>query len=242
VYVLPRPTETELNEFYGPAYFVGGELRYDDFGLPEMNAVRAWPALKNHLGARLPESGRLLDVGCSSGAFLATARDDGWSVVGTEQAEFAAQRAREEHGVTVFTGSLLPPEDAGQFDLITAWHVLEHLVDPLDALRSLRDRLASNGTLFIDVPSWGSIGRRVRRERWAQLTPPEHLNFFTKRSLSSCLRRAGFRDTNAFTMTPWHPVHLMQPRDWPFFVTQAVVHQIASRAGMGAYVRATARA
>jgi SAM-dependent methyltransferase len=240
VFAFPRPTEGELATFYDAAYFEEGtEFGYGGYsGLPETNAKLMWPALRHSLGERLPRTGRLLDVGCASGGFLAAAAEDGWEAVGTEMSASAADRARAASGVTVFDGVLLPPSGTAPFDLVTAWHVLEHVLDPLGSLVELRKFLAPGGILFVELPSWNSLGRRVRRSSWAQLKPPEHLNYFTPRTLRTCLGEAGYEVSTSRGVTPWQPLRLMPTRDRWKELPKNVLKKGAGLIGCGAFARA----
>jgi 2-polyprenyl-3-methyl-5-hydroxy-6-metoxy-1,4-benzoquinol methylase len=238
VFAVPRPTAEELDAFYSAEYF-SGSIRYGDYSaLPDMNARRMWAVLPYLVGGhRSP--GRLLDVGCATGGFLAEARNAGWTVRGTEVSGHAAAVAREQNGLDV-DRSLLPQVD-DTFDLITMWHVVEHLVDPLDALTGLRPHLAPNGRLFIELPNWNSAGRLARRAGWSQLTPPEHINFFTPHSLARMVRRAGYTVERAWSAYPWLAGHPGQPKGSGWRpASKALVGRCLSRGGFGGYVRLVA--
>ena len=137
--------------------------------------------------------GRLLDVGCSSGLFLVTAADAGFEVVGIDPARAAARRARAALGDRgrVLEGTL---EDVdlpkGSFDVVTMWDVLEHVADPTDFLRRASSLLRDGGYLFVNVPDLESWPARLLGRRWPLLLP-EHLNYFTEKSLSVCATSAG---------------------------------------------------
>jgi SAM-dependent methyltransferase len=238
-FAVPRPTPAALEAFYSAEYFQGG-IRYGDYEhLPEMNARRMWTVLP-HVLPDLPATGRLLDVGCATGGFLAEAQSAGWAVLGTELSVHAASVARQRNGVAVHVG-LLPSQDAGTFDLITLWHVVEHLVDPLECLTGLRPHLAPGGRLFIELPNWMSVGRLVRRDRWGQLTPPEHINFFTPRSLRRLAERAGLVVERSWSVYPWlvgHPGH-SRPGG-PAGLVKAGAGRAVSGLGAGGYVRLVA--
>ena len=97
--------------------------------------------------------GRLLDVGCGDGAFLARAETRGWTVVGLETSPEAAERARAAtHGMIVCS----PLEEAllpGEFDAVTFWDSLEHLVDPAAALRRVRAHMRAESVVAITMPN-----------------------------------------------------------------------------------------
>ena len=137
--------------------------------------------------------GRLLDVGCGSGAYGARLISLGWRVDGIEPDPVAAERARKA-GLQVQTCSLLDAElPAASYDAITLWHTLEHLDDPVAALHRLRPALAADGVLLLEVPNWSGMVARRTGPYWFHLDLPRHRLHFTPASLALALEQAGFR-------------------------------------------------
>lgn len=136
--------------------------------------------------------GRLLDVGCGAGAWLAAMQARGWEVHGVDfdpQAVAAAQA----HGLPVALGSLeaqaLP---SASFDAVTLNHVVEHLPDPVSTLRECHRVLRPGGQLVVSTPNGTSLGHRLLGRSWRGLEPPRHLHVFNFPALESALRQAGF--------------------------------------------------
>jgi SAM-dependent methyltransferase len=158
--------------------------------------VRQLQLLNNRLRLReldgLPP-GRLLDVGSGKGAFLAAARDAGWDVLGVEFAAEAAEAARATFGIDVIVGDFLAIRPLGTFDVVTMWHVLEHVRDPMGALVHAADSLKPDGRLVVSVPNIESLQARLGGEDWFHLDLPRHLFHFTPRSLATLVEGAGFR-------------------------------------------------
>jgi len=136
--------------------------------------------------------GRLLDVGCGSGLFLERMRDFGWQVAGVEPDASAAEAARQRLGDDcLVVPGIDDPALAGQsFDAITLSHVIEHVPDPVDTLRSCRDRLEPTGTLVCVTPNTRSLGARSFGANWLHWDPPRHLNLFDPASLERAVRDA----------------------------------------------------
>ncbi|HUG13436.1 MAG TPA: class I SAM-dependent methyltransferase, partial [Thermomicrobiales bacterium] len=134
---------------------------------------------------------RVLDVGCGTGLYLHLARQQGMSARGVELSESAAAYGRERFGLDIHHGTLetaaLSP---GSFDVITMWHVLEHLPDPVGALRRCASALAPGGSLLIGTPNFASFEARVFGRRWYSLDAPRHLYHFTPWTLAAALQRA----------------------------------------------------
>ena len=136
--------------------------------------------------------GRLLDVGCGSGAWLADMRELGWEVRGIDfDAEAVVVAARR--GLAVDRGSLEQQcyPDA-TFDVITLNHVIEHLPDPQATLAECLRLLTPGGHLILVTPNCDSLGHLLFKQAWRGLEPPRHLHLFCPNSMRKGLRRAGF--------------------------------------------------
>jgi len=138
--------------------------------------------------------GRLLDVGCGSGYFLAFMRRMGWKVQGVEIDPEAARVAREVHKIPVFTGDLDKADfPAGSFDAITISHVIEHAYNPPDLLKECYRILACGGCLRVATPNIQGLGHKIFKKDWLALDPPRHLYLWGPETLKEALKRAGFR-------------------------------------------------
>jgi SAM-dependent methyltransferase len=143
--------------------------------------------------------GRLLDVGCATGRFLARMQALGWRVSGIELDPVAAAKAR---GVTADVAIGDPAElvlPAASFDLITAFHVVEHLPDPATALRNMLAWLAPGGLLIVEVPNVGGWGGALFGRFWSGLDFPRHLIHFTPATMRALVERCGGR-----VVDEWH--------------------------------------
>jgi SAM-dependent methyltransferase len=138
-------------------------------------------------------TGRILEVGCGAGHFLAAARDAGFEAWGTEISASGLARLRRD-GFQVLAGELtaLALPDS-HFDAVVLFEVLEHLPGPRAYLEECRRVLRDGGLLFLTTPNFGSLSRRLLAERW-RVIDPEHLVLFTRRGLRRTLEGAGFRE------------------------------------------------
>ncbi|HZP39704.1 MAG TPA: class I SAM-dependent methyltransferase [Methylomirabilota bacterium] len=137
--------------------------------------------------------GRYLDVGCGSGAALGVARSLGWQVAGVEMDAAAAARARR-FTARIHVGDLqAAPFAPHEFDVISAYHVLEHVPDPVGAVRRMLGWLAPGGLLIVEVPNAGGLGARLFGRAWSGLELPRHLSHFTPETLAHAARAAGGR-------------------------------------------------
>ncbi len=138
--------------------------------------------------------GRLLDVGCGAGAFLARMQDLGWQVFGVEPDPTGARATRKKLGrdgvVAADIGACELP--VASFDAITLSHVIEHLPDPGDTLRACRRLLKPGGTLVCATPNTGGLGARSFGEHWLHWDPPRHLQLYDPETLTRQIQEAGF--------------------------------------------------
>jgi SAM-dependent methyltransferase len=189
----PRPRPSTMSRFYPPAY--APHQPPSPRGRPSW-----WRRLplraRRRRGERhvlpLQGRGRLLDFGCGSGSFLDRMKCQGWQVTGVDMAA-AAQQAGSDLGMRVLAGSLPHPElTPGAFDVITMWHSLEHVHDPLTILREAERLLVPGGKLLVAVPNIDSAAFRWCGAAWVGLDLPRHLIHFTPHTLRLMLEHAGF--------------------------------------------------
>jgi 2-polyprenyl-3-methyl-5-hydroxy-6-metoxy-1,4-benzoquinol methylase len=191
-FVFPRPRDSaELQELYGDVYFdeyPGGEAYEED------ERQRRYEArLRVALVRRYLTSGRLLEVGAAGGHFLDEARDAGFECVGLEPAPGYAESARERFGLDVRAGFVEDADlPAASFDVVCAWHVVEHLADPRAALERVRTLLHEGGHLLVEVPNIDSVYAKRRRARWFNLDPEHHVGHYSRASLQALLLATGF--------------------------------------------------
>lgn len=137
--------------------------------------------------------GRLLDVGCGAGDWLARMRQLGWEVEGLDFDPAAVEVARARELPVRFG----PLEEQGyapeSFDAVTLHHVIEHVPDPLQTLRECHRVLRVGGRLVVATPNARSLSHRIFGPDWRGLEPPRHLHVFTPESLRRALEHAGFR-------------------------------------------------
>lgn len=144
---------------------------------------------------RFVPGGKMLEVGCASGAYLAQLRELGWETYGVELNEQASQYARERFGLDVVSGDLLdanyPPDF---FDVAVLWMVVEHLPDPSATFAKLQEILKPDGLLMIGIPNIESIDATLFGERWYAWDLPRHFYHFSPQTITMMLRNAGFKD------------------------------------------------
>lgn len=148
----------------------------------------------------------LLDVGCGTGWTTNIWQRAGARVTGLEPSRARGELARQRYGFRVIPCYVESLESSERFDVITMRHVVEHIEDPHAVLEQVRSHLNSAGVLVIIVPNINCIGRFVFGTKWTWVLP-WHCIFFSPRSLSALLERAGFDVVKSYqTPSPlWYP-------------------------------------
>ena len=139
------------------------------------------------------EEKKLLDIGCGTGAFLKTALDNDWEVSGIEPNEKARAIANKSCSNSVLDTEELKNYTNESFDVITLWHVLEHLPNLESQVATLKKLLKPNGTLVIAVPNFKSYDALHYKNFWAAFDVPRHLWHFSKDSISKLFLKEGMK-------------------------------------------------
>ena len=140
------------------------------------------------IGRHAKEKGRLLDVGAGTGDFLLHAQKKGWQVSGVEPNAGARDRALEK-GLQLLPDLKLMEGQA--LEVITLWHVLEHLPDLDQQIKALLSLLAPGGTLIVAVPNFRSFDARYYKAHWAAYDVPRHLWHFSRTSIKRLFGKHG---------------------------------------------------
>jgi SAM-dependent methyltransferase len=194
LFLSPRPTREEI-AFYYPSEYAAYRPAIGD----ERWAMMRWKRRRNLKGqieavTRRAPPGRLLDVGCATGNYLAEMGKLGWQGAGVELNEEAAEYARARFGLEIFGGDLLESSwPDNHFDAITLWDVLEHTHHPLAILQEVNRLLAPGGLLAFSLPEVNSQDARQFGPAWIGYDTPRHLYLFPGKSLALLLERSGFQ-------------------------------------------------
>jgi 2-polyprenyl-3-methyl-5-hydroxy-6-metoxy-1,4-benzoquinol methylase len=208
IYANPAPHEFASGQYYdgaGADYYLSPAKLESDYA-----AVRFERELR--LFRKHCPSGAVLDVGCSSGAFLFQLNQrfpGGYQVLGTDVSGPPLDYA-EGRGVAVVRGNFLEQEfGQQQFDAVTFWAVVEHLLEPQPFLAKAWSLLKPGGLCFVLVPNMKSLAARVLGARYRYLYP-QHLNYFTKTTLKKLVEPRF--SVIEFRSTHFNPIVIWQ--DW----------------------------
>ena len=197
VYVGEDPAAIDFDALYGESYYTGGsDAVFADYVGQEAarraQARRKLLALR-HLPPRVASGGRLLDVGCAAGFFLAEARRF-YEVQGVELSTWSSAYARDRLGLPVFTGTLQDAQlPADHFEVVTLWDVIEHVPEPVPLLAEAARVLKPGGRLVLTTGDWGSAYARSKGADWHLMTPPWHLTMFSRATMQLAAQKAGLK-------------------------------------------------
>jgi len=146
----------------------------------------------------MQEGSRLMDIGCGDGTFIKYMESRGFEVWGVENPGLFPRSGEGDtdmdmKGLDVGTG---PGGEVVQFDIVTVWHALEHVEDPLSVLRRAHDALKTSGRLIISVPNFKSLQSVLCRGKWFHLDLPRHRWHFCPETMAGILQKSGFTITH----------------------------------------------
>ena len=191
IFMNPRFSDETIKAFYGEEYYCGkSAFSYIDERKSEKFGRHVWNARLRTIG-RCVKSGNFLDIGASFGGFMRAAQSR-YTAWGIELSPYSGSYAKKEFGGRLHIGTLADhPFAHGSFSVITMIEVIEHLDDPAAAIRECFSLLSPGGLIVIqtaDLDAW-----QARKEGASyHYFLPGHLSYFTEKSLSLALSRAGF--------------------------------------------------
>lgn len=211
---MPKPTNDELSRFYENSKYLphtdsNKSLLDKLYQYVKKNAIGNKVILLNSLKT---EFKTVLDIGTGTGDFLLACKKNGWSITGIEPNQNARNLAQEKfrqisdnNSSQLFYESLKSLQESNvenlvKFDVITMWHVLEHVPDVENYIKQLRSLLKPNGTLIVAVPNFKSYDAFYYGKFWAAFDVPRHLSHFSKKSIKLLFENEKMEVTKIFPM------------------------------------------
>ncbi len=188
---FPKPDISELPEFYKSEDYISHTDSRKTFLDKTYQEVKSF-MLRKKIGwieKEVKGKGKILDIGAGTGDFLLTAQNKGWDVFGQEPNPDARALAAAK-GISLVDETADLPDHS--FDVITLWHVLEHVPNLDKQVRELDRLLKNDGLLVIAVPNFNSHDAKIYQEHWAAYDVPRHLYHFSRRSIKKIFSEFSF--------------------------------------------------
>lgn len=192
---LPQPKAEKLSEYYESEDYISHTDTRRNL-LEQVYHIIRKRALKkklNLINSFQNEEQNLLDVGCGTGDFLKTAQENNWNVLGIEPNPDARTIANTKTNNSVYDSVKLDRFESNSFDVITLWHVLEHLPNLEEHLQIFNRLLKPNGHLVIAVPNYKSYDAKYYKSFWAAYDVPRHLWHFSQTGMKRLVQAFGFK-------------------------------------------------
>lgn len=190
-FTSPRPVDSVIGDYYKSEDYVSHSNTKKGLINKLYHAVRTRTLrAKLALISSYVSRGTILDYGCGTGMFLKTCKEAGWNCYGLEPDSDAARIAAGQGLKVKSTKAALEGE---KYDIITLWHVLEHITDLHETLEFFKQKLSDTGTLIIAVPNYSSWDAKHYKEHWAGYDVPRHIYHFNLDSITRLLKSFGFK-------------------------------------------------
>ena len=192
---IPQPSSEKLPEYYKSEDYISHTDTKRNLLEKVYHVVRSI-SLKRKLkliNSFSSEEKNLLDVGCGTGDFLQIAQQNNWTVSGVEPNDEARLIANSKTKNSVYNIEQLSEFPKHSFDVITLWHVLEHLPNLNKQVSTFKSLLKENGTLIIAVPNYKSYDAKYYKNFWAAFDVPRHLWHFNQKSISKLFSKENMK-------------------------------------------------
>lgn len=196
VYTKDAPAQDQIGKYYQSAAYISHTDNKEGLlnTLYQVVRKRALQSKRKLItGFMGTEQRRVLDYGCGTGAFLTEMQSSGWTVQGVEPDPGAREKASSVSGLTIAEPAQLSAFTAESFDVITLWHVLEHIHDLHATLDHFTRILTDDGLLVVAVPNHKSYDAIHYGAHWAAYDVPRHLYHFDPASMQRLMQLHGFK-------------------------------------------------
>ncbi|MBK7172150.1 MAG: class I SAM-dependent methyltransferase [Bacteroidales bacterium] len=201
IFTNPRPLPADLGKYYQSSEYISHSNAKKGVFNQVYQQIRKYTlSQKFNLIGKYAKGNHILDVGCATGEFLNYMKSRGWKTTGVEPDEQVRQKAKETYHLDVFDESQVSIMKDDSFDVITLWHVLEHVADLPGRMKELNRLLKPGGILIIAVPNSNSPDAAFYKENWAAYDVPRHLYHFSEKSMKMLLEKFSFSSIEILPM------------------------------------------
>ncbi len=223
----PRPGDDKLSYYYQSEKYYSHSKKKNAF-IPWLYQIIKRQNIKTKYHQIIPkkQSGRMLDIGCGTGDFLLYCRQNTWQISGVEPDQGARKIAEELLGEKIFSVNETNLWANSMFDLITMWHVLEHVSNLNKQFIELHRLLKKGGKLVLALPNFQSDDAGYYKENWAAWDVPRHLYHFNEEVITQIASKYGFELLNSLPMK-WDSYYVSllseQSKGSPFSIFRASI-------------------
>ena len=190
----PRPAANEIGKYYQSQDYISHSNSKKGILNKLYQSIRKITiSQKLNIIKKYVSRGTLLDVGCGTGEFLNFCKTQGWHTSGIEPDNNARIYAKETYGLTIHDEDFIKIIPAKSFDVISLWHVLEHVYNLNDRIVDLKQIVKDSGLIIIAVPNNTSLDANYYKEYWAAYDLPRHLYHFTQQTLTQLFEKHGLK-------------------------------------------------
>ena len=192
LYTMPRPSKDKIGNYYKSEEYYSHQENKKGF-IPKIYESVKKVNLKHKykLSTEGIETGSMMDIGCGVGDFIHTVEEKGWQCLGVEPLDDAKTIAKTRVKADIIRSEELENLPDASFDLITMWHVLEHVDDLKWQVTQLQRLVKPKGRIVIAVPNYKSYDGQYYKEHWAAYDVPRHLNHFNKQTITKIFKASG---------------------------------------------------
>lgn len=190
VFINPRPYPVELYRYYESPDYISHSGTNKGFINAIYKKIRKYTHTKKvKLVTHLSQGKSILDIGCGSGELLGLFKKNGWDTIGIEPNRIAREFAKTSYDINVLDEGEISNIPSQSKDVVTLWHVLEHVSGLNERVNELRRILKKDGTIFIAVPNIISYDAQYYNNYWAAYDVPRHLYHFSPDTMTKLLAK-----------------------------------------------------
>ncbi len=194
VFTNPRPEPKNLGKYYESPEYISHSNSSKGLMNKIYQTVRKYTVFKKiQLLNRLHPKANILDIGCGTGEFLHACKQNNFTVMGVEPDQKAREQGIKNYGLNISDESYISQIPAESKDIITMWHVLEHVPDLNRRMKELHNMLKIGGYAIIAVPNRSSYDAKYYQEFWAAYDVPRHLYHFVPKDINQLAQANGFK-------------------------------------------------
>ena len=193
LFLNPRPDINEISRYYKSEEYIS----HSNSKKGLLNKAYHFIRKKNHrkkfdLVSSYKKCGTILDIGCATGEFLNYMKKQNWETIGVEPNVEAQNFAKTEYKLNVFSEDFLSNSESAKIDVITMWHVLEHVHPLEERMQQIKKLLTIDGVVLIAVPNADCFDAKLYGKKWAGYDLPRHIYHFTQKTMIQLFKKYNF--------------------------------------------------